>query len=190
MIAPGKLPPPYDSRRVDLALKAGEGMIAHAGLRFPMDAGQSADGLLKVAAHHRPGGGGYLTLTLFLDPGPGPAKDFPRARLDRLSEQAVLRRLGELCQGFVRINLSEGTSTSGDLLVEELNFYFQPLVGRERALLEQGLLPMLTLFLGCEFSPVEWWTEPAPGDLPLPQAAGVSALHRLFRRFAQRLPTP
>lgn len=146
----------YDLMASLLATKANEQMIGFAGFsRQAGPEGPAGEGIVKVAAFHRPKGSGYLTLTFIQDRTAG-----TRALLGKLDQAAFHALLGPDFEMLIEIPL-DAFASAPDFLVEELDVYFHHLQGRERRLLETRLLPALSQVCGLEIRPLQDWQPPA-----------------------------
>ena len=142
----------YDLMTSLLATKADEQMIGFAGFsRLAGPEGQAGEGIVKVAAFHRPEGSGYLTLTFIQDRTAG-----TRALLGKLDQGAFHALLGPDFEMLIEIPL-DAFASAPDFLVEELDVYFHHLQGRERHLLETRLLPALCQVCALEVRPLQDW---------------------------------
>lgn len=145
----------YDLVASLLATKADEQMIGFAGFsRLTGPEGPAGEGILKVAAFHRPKGSGYLTLTFIQDRTAG-----TRALLGKLDQAAFHALLGPDFEMLIEIPL-DAFASAPDFLIEELDVYFHHLQGRERRLLETRLLPALSQVCGLEIRPLQDWRPP------------------------------
>lgn len=185
----------YDVTESLFSAKADEGMIAFAGFMVP-DGAVPGEGVLKVAAFRRSDGSGYLTLTFILDLEADPDRKAAfQACFRRVDQETLTARLGADFEMLIEVPLNP-FAASTRFFIEELNLYFRRLAGRERPLLEAGVIPVLDDLLGVRFEPLEWLAEAGRG-VSSPTAGGVDQsdvsptqrLRQRLDRFAGRLIT-
>ena len=141
---------PYDLLGSLLKSKADEPMIGFAGFVRPDKAGgPGLEGVVKVSAYCRPDGSGYLTLTFIMDRGSDAVEG-----LGRIAESALRERLGPNFEMLMDIPLNEFAAPS-PYLIEEMDFYFHSLKGRETDTLEGSVFPALDELLGLRFEPLQ-----------------------------------
>jgi hypothetical protein len=150
----------FDARTSYLAVKASEKMVAFVGFITPLEEnGKTKEGVVKISSFHRPYGGGYLTLTFIVDRGQDETLIDRHQRLcENLTEDALRPLLGKGFERMVKVDLDKLEGSKG-WYIEEINFYFRKIEGREKVLIEQQLFPAIEKILPCKFDPVEWWPE-------------------------------
>ncbi len=150
----------YDITQSLFSAKASEGMIAFTGFVVADVAHpEGGEGVLKIAAFTRPDGGGYLTLTFVVDlEGNAHQRSELQAQFRRVDQEVLTARLGPDFEMLIEVPLNTFAETT-QFYVEELNLYFCRLAGRERQLLEDLAIPMLSQILGFRFDPLEWVAE-------------------------------
>jgi len=150
----------YDVLKSLLSTKASERMIAFAGFVVqPEENGADREGVLKIAASHRPDGSGYLTLTFIVDTEDNQDVRHHLAELFKESDQQVLRELmGKEVEMLLGIPL-DCMARSQTFFVQELHVYFRLLKGQEKRLLNEQVIPALRKILLCSFDSIEWLTE-------------------------------
>ena len=156
----------YDLTQSLFSAKAREGMIAFAGFRTSA-AAEGYEGVLKIAAFHRPEGGGYLTLTFLIDlEGDDARRAGLQARFRRVDQDALAARLSPDFQMVLEVMLNS-FSESSQFYIEELNLYFHRLAGHERRLLEEQVIPALSQLLDFTFDPIDWLAASRPVAPPV-----------------------
>lgn len=147
----------FDARKSYLAVKASERMIAYVGFVIDRERdGKTKEGVVKISSYHRPYGGGYLTLTFIVDRGQD--EELIDKLCASLTEEALRPLLGKGFKRMVKVDLDSLERSEG-WYIEEINVYFHTIEGREKALIEQQLLPAIERLLPCKFDTVEWWPE-------------------------------
>lgn len=151
---------PYDLTKSLFSGKANEGMIAFTGVMVSgVDGSQGCDGVLKIAAFSHPDGNGYLTLTFILDLDGVPGRRaMLQARFRRADQDTLTHRLGPDFEMLLDMQL-DTSAQSSDFHIEELNLYFHRLAGRERALLEDWVIPALAHLFEFQIEPLDWLRE-------------------------------
>ena len=144
----------YDVTESLFSAKANEGMIAFSGF-LTGDASSPCEGVLKISAFRRPDGSGYLTLTFVIDlEGGRDGKAGLEARFARADQGTLAERLGPDFDMLLEVPLNP-FAESPRFFVDELNLYFTRLAGRERLLLEDRILPVLSDLLVLRFDALE-----------------------------------
>ena len=159
----------YDVTQSLFSAKASEGMIAFTGFKVAdAENPEGGEGVLKIAAFTRPDGGGYLTLTFVVDlEGNAQRRSALQAQFRRVDQEALTVRLGPDFEMLLEVPLNTFAETT-QFYMEELNLYFYQLAGRERRLLEDQAIPMLSEILGFRFEPLEWVAETPRRTAPDP----------------------
>ena len=155
----------YDVTQSLFSAKASEGMIAFTGFKVAdvenadVENPEGGEGVLKIAAFTRPDGGGYLTLTFVVDlEGNAQRCSELQAQFRSIDQDVLTARLGPDFEMLIEVPLNTFAETK-QFYIEELNLYFYRLAGRERRLLEDQAIPMLSQILGFRFEPLEWVAE-------------------------------
>ena len=174
----------YDIKQMDIALKAGEGMIAYAGFSI-QDAPEAGprDGILKISAFQRHDGSGYLTLTFLVDTeGNSDVRDILETTFNTVTEAHLRTALGSNLEMLIK-NVLHGSVQSEPWCLMEFSIYLKELEGNEQTLLEKKILPCLAPVLGCTFGTLEWWDEEIHNDFSKQNQSGETGLKALFRKF-------
>lgn len=176
----------YDITQSLFSAKAGEGMIAFAGFKMAdAENPEGGEGVLKIAAFTRPDGGGYLTLTFVADlEGNAHQRIELQARFRRVDQDALTARLGPDFEMLIEVPLNAFAETT-QFYIEELNLYFYRLAGRERQLLDDLAIPMLSRILGFRFEPLEWVAETPRRISPAPVEHSDQTTLSLKQRIKQ-----
>ena len=174
----------YDVTESLLSAKADEGMIAFAGFTVPEADGSVHEGLLKIAALTRPDGNGYLTLTFMLDLDAGSGQEgASRTRFAHADQETLAARLGADFEMLLEMPLNTFAESSR-FYIEEMNLYFRRLAGRERRLLEERVIPVLSELLEIRVEPLEWAEEETPDTTA---RAATAPSQTLNQRLQQRI---
>ena len=175
----------FDARKSYLTVKASEKMVAFVGFTTPLDEnGKTKEGVVKISSFHRPYGGGYLTLTFIVDRGQDDDFIDKHQRLcENLTEDALRPLLEKGFERMVKVALDSLERSEG-WYIEEINFYFRTITGREKVLIEQQLFPAIEKLLPCKFDPVEWWPEGRETQVPEKEEIEKhTSLRGLFRKW-------
>ena len=151
----------FDARKSYLAVKASEKMVAFVGFVIALEKeDKTKEGVVKISSHHRPYGGGNLTLTFIVDRGQDEKliDGLPQRLCDNLTEENLRPLLEKGFERMVKVDLDSLERSEG-WYIEEINVYFRTIEGREKTLIEQQLFPAIEKLLPCKFDPVEWWPE-------------------------------
>ena len=159
----------HDLFKTTLTLKANERMIAFAGFFIrPEQGGPDKEGVLKISSYQGKSGVGQLTLTFMVDVKEDQQTKWFLGRTFRdLTEETFRPHLGGEMVSFVKVPLGSVFDTH-NWHIEELNLHFRSLQGRERRLVDERLIPVLSNVLPFDFEPVEWWTEGLEDQSPFP----------------------
>ncbi len=176
----------YDITRMDIDLKALEGMIAYAGLSIQPDpAGPPRDGVMKVAAFHRPDGSGYLTLTYLVDTdGVLEVKAQLEQVFKGMADDRLRAALGSDFQ-MLMFNTLHGSEQTDPWCFVEQFIYLARLRGNEKQLLEGKILPCMRDGLPCRFGALEWWEDPEQKEELSQDTVSRSGLKEAFDRLSR-----
>lgn len=146
---------------VDLDLrssKADENMLGFSV--FTRTAGPklaALEGMVKIAAFHRPDGSGYLTLTFLIDRDGSAFLPSSGRWIGPLDEALLAARLGPRFEMAMDLMLPQD-SDSSPVFIEEMDLYFRPLREDTLAMVAEELFPVLSDCLELTFEPLEAWS--------------------------------
>ena len=162
-------------------LKSEENFAAHGAFVLPMGDGTEREAVLKVSAHERPDGSGYVVLTFLFDTG-GDATlhEAVRQRFKALSDNALSPELGPDFQFADRLPTSPEESLAWHM--QDLYLYYRRMKGL-KAKVEELALPGVARILGGRFGGLDWWRESldAPARPAAPGGGFSSFLSRVGR---------
>jgi hypothetical protein len=182
----------YDISKITRSLKTDEKVIAFTGFSIDHDDQTVNEGVLKISAFSRSDWSGYLTLTFIMDTeGDSRIQDALARHFSSIDENTLRPHFKDEFDTIFRCPI-DTLSKTPTWYFEEINIYFKMLKGRERAIIEQHLIPALEKLLPFHFDPMEWWDQlsgktapfkPFTANNKIVAGSIKSALMKWFRSF-------
>ncbi len=149
----------YDISTITRSLKTNENVIAFTGFSIDHVNQPGNEGVLKISSFSRPDGSGYLTLTFIMDTvADSRIQDDLTRHFSSINENTLRPHFKDAFETVFQCPM-DALSKSPAWYFEEINIYFKILMGRERRIIEQHLLPALEKMLPLHFDTLEWWDQ-------------------------------